>query len=69
MPASAANADIFDIFLSFGKTERAVPADPIPSIAVLITMNAKWCERYMEKSLVREISNVRAPHETRKMAG
>jgi hypothetical protein len=35
---------------------------------MLITIKAKWYERYIEKILVRETSNIRTADETRKMA-
>jgi hypothetical protein len=41
---------------SFGKRESAVPLAPIPSMAMLIIIKAKWYEREMEKILVRVIS-------------
>ena len=48
------------------QSARTVPADPIPSIAILMTMKAKWYHNVMEKILVREISKTRTEPETRK---
>ena len=47
---------------------RKVPAEPVPSMAILMTIKAKWYQRYIEKSLVRDTSNIMTEHETRKMA-
>ena len=57
-----------DEFLSFGKRERTVPLAPMPSIAILMTINPKWYQSEMEKSLVRAISNARDVEEKRKIA-
>ena len=44
-----------------------VPLAPIPSIAILIIMNAKWYQSDMEKILVRVISYARLENEQRKI--
>jgi hypothetical protein len=67
-PASRAQLLIADLLFSFGKRYRAVPAEPMPSMAILTTINAKWWDKKTENSLVREISNNSEPHETRKTA-
>ena len=45
-----------DGFLSFGHKERRVPLPPMPSMAMLMIIKAKWWEREMEKIRVRVIS-------------
>jgi len=49
---------------SLGYTESRVPLAAIPSIAMLITINAKWYQREIEKILVRVSSYARLESET-----
>jgi hypothetical protein len=56
---------ILDKFLSFGYKDSTVPLAPIPSIAMLIIINAKWYHREIENILVRTISYARLEDEQR----
>ncbi|OGW36300.1 MAG: hypothetical protein A2Y97_09540 [Nitrospirae bacterium RBG_13_39_12] len=56
-----------DKFLSFGYKDITVPLAPIPSIAMLIIMKAKWYQREIENTLARAISYARLEDEHRKI--
>jgi len=53
------------MFLSFGYKDRTVPLAPIPNIAMLIIIKAKWYQREIENILVRAISYARLEDEQR----
>ena len=56
---------IYEGFLSFRVSDNMVPLAPIPSMAMLIIIKAKWYQSEIENILVRVISYARLENEQR----